>query len=154
MKQPGIHTQRFDPYKNFKPREVLQEFAQKLDPAATWDDLILPSQQLQALHEIASQVRQRNKVYNDWGFSRMNRGFGISALFAGESGTGKTMAAEVLANHLQLGLYRVDLLSLVNKYIGETEKNLGRLFNAAEKGGAILLFEEAHALFGKRSEVK
>ena len=84
----------------------------------------------------------------------MNRGFGISALFAGESGTGKTMAAEVIANDLRLDLYRIDLSAVVSKYIGETEKNLRRLFDAAEDGGAILFFDEADALFGKRSEVK
>ena len=84
----------------------------------------------------------------------MSRGFGISALFAGESGTGKTMAAEVIANDLQLNLYRIDLSAVVSKYIGETEKNLRRLFDAAERGGAILFFDEADALFGKRSEVK
>jgi SpoVK/Ycf46/Vps4 family AAA+-type ATPase len=84
----------------------------------------------------------------------MNRGFGISALFAGESGTGKTMAAEVIANALDVALYRIDLSAVVNKYIGETEKNLSRMFDAAEQGGAILLFDEADALFGKRSEVK
>jgi len=84
----------------------------------------------------------------------MNRGLGISALFAGESGTGKTMAAEVIANELKLHLYRIDLSAVVNKYIGETEKNLRRVFDAAEDSGAILFFDEADALFGKRSEVK
>jgi len=84
----------------------------------------------------------------------MNRGFGINALFAGESGTGKTMGAEVLANDLDLNLYRIDLSAVVSKYIGETEKNLRRLFDAAEQGGAILFFDEADALFGKRSEVR
>jgi len=100
-------------------------------------------------------VRQRHRVYREWGFARsMNRGFGITALFAGESGTGKTMGAEVLANALDLNLYRIDLSAVVSKYIGETEKNLRRLFDAAEQGGAILFFDEADALFGKRSEVK
>ena len=95
------------------------------------------------------------RVYDDWSFrQRMNRGLGISALFAGESGTGKTMAAEVIANDLHLNLYRIDLSAVVSKYIGETEKNLRRLFDAAEDGGAILFFDEADALFGKRSEVK
>ena len=84
----------------------------------------------------------------------MTRGLGLSALFAGESGTGKTMAAEVIANELRLHLYRIDLSAVVSKYIGETEKNLRRLFDAAEQGGAILFFDEADALFGKRSEVK
>jgi SpoVK/Ycf46/Vps4 family AAA+-type ATPase len=94
-------------------------------------------------------------VYETWGFAaKSSRGLGISALFAGVSGTGKTMAAEVLANELQLDLYRIDLSQVVSKYIGETEKNLRRVFDAAEEGGAILLFDEADALFGKRSEVK
>jgi SpoVK/Ycf46/Vps4 family AAA+-type ATPase len=107
------------------------------------------------LREITAQVGQRNKVYDEWGFCRkLNRGFGISVLFAGDSGCGKTMAAEVIANELRLDLYRIDLSAVVNKYIGETEKNLRRLFDAAEEGGSILFFDEADALFGKRSEVK
>jgi SpoVK/Ycf46/Vps4 family AAA+-type ATPase len=101
------------------------------------------------------QVRRRATVYGRWGFAeRSNRGLGISALFAGASGTGKTMAAEVLANELELDLYKIDLSQVVSKYIGETEKNLRRVFDAAEEGGAILLFDEADAIFGKRSEVK
>jgi hypothetical protein len=136
-------------------RPRLDTLAQRLDPKATWDDIVLPAEQTELLHEIAHQVRHRSKVYDDWGFRTvMNRGLGISALFAGDSGTGKTMAAEVIANALQLNLYRIDLSAVVNKYIGETEKNLRRLFDAAEDGGAILLFDEADALFGKRSEVK
>jgi SpoVK/Ycf46/Vps4 family AAA+-type ATPase len=100
-------------------------------------------------------VRQQAQVYEDWNFeSKGKRGLGISALFAGLSGTGKTMAAEVLAGELRLDLYRIDLSAVVSKYIGETEKNLRRVFDAAEAGGAILLFDEADALFGKRGEVK
>jgi SpoVK/Ycf46/Vps4 family AAA+-type ATPase len=136
-------------------RPRLDELAQRIPPRAGWNDIVLPEGQKSRLREIASQVKQRNKVYNDWGFaSKTSRGLGISALFAGESGTGKTMAAEVLANDLQLDLYKIDLSKVVNKYIGETEKNLKRVFDAAEDGGAILLFDEADALFGKRSEVK
>ena len=136
-------------------RPRLDTLAQRLDPKMTWDDLILPKADTDLLRQIAAQADQRNQVYRDWGFDRkMNRGFGISALFAGESGTGKTMAAEVIANDLRLNLYRIDLSQVVNKYIGETEKNLRRLFDAAEDGGAILFFDEADALFGKRSEVK
>ena len=136
-------------------RPRMDALAQRLDPKVTWDDLVLPPGEMKLLREIAAQVRQRNKVYEDWGFSRkMNRGFGISALFAGDSGCGKTMAAEVIANELRLNLYRIDLSAVVNKYIGETEKNLRRLFDAAEEGGSILFFDEADALFGKRSEVK
>jgi SpoVK/Ycf46/Vps4 family AAA+-type ATPase len=116
---------------------------------------VLPELQRQILRDIAAHVRQRSRVYETWGFaSKSARGLGISALFAGASGTGKTMAAEVLANELRLDLYRIDLSQIVSKYIGETEKNLRRVFDAAEEGGATLLFDEADALFGKRSEVK
>ena len=136
-------------------RPRLDALAQRLDPKATWDDLVLPDEQTVLLHQIAHQVGQRHTVYEEWGFAdKMNRGLGISALFAGDSGTGKTMAAEVIANDLHLNLYRIDLSAVVSKYIGETEKNLRRLFDAAEDGGAILFFDEADALFGKRSEVK
>jgi SpoVK/Ycf46/Vps4 family AAA+-type ATPase len=101
------------------------------------------------------RVRQRSKVYETWGFAAKGaRGLGIGALFSGASGTGKTMAAEALAGELRLDLYRIDLSQVVSKYIGETEKNLRRVFDAAEEGGAVLLFDEADALFGKRSEVK
>lgn len=133
----------------------LDQLAQRLDPRADWNDLVLPRAELELLRQIAAQVSQRTTVYGDWGFGeKMNRGLGISALFAGESGTGKTMAAEVLANALRLSLYRIDLSAVVSKYIGETEKNLRRLFDAAEDGGTILFFDEADALFGKRSEVR
>jgi ATP-dependent 26S proteasome regulatory subunit len=136
-------------------RPRLDSLAQRLEPKATWSDLVLPDEQMSLMRQIAGHVRERYKVYDEWGFAQtMNRGFGISALFAGESGTGKTMAAEVLANDLQLNLYRIDLSAVVSKYIGETEKNLRTLFDAAERGGAILFFDEADALFGKRSEVK
>lgn len=136
-------------------RPRLDALAQRLDPKATWDDLVLPFEQTSLLRQISYQVGQRHTVYEDWGFAeKMNRGLGISALFAGESGTGKTMGAEVIANELQLNLYRIDLSAVVSKYIGETEKNLRRLFDVAEDGGAILFFDEADALFGKRSEVK
>ncbi len=136
-------------------RPKLERLAQRIDAKATWDDLVLPEEERALLRQIAAQVGSRNRVYDEWGFRRrMNRGLGISALFAGESGTGKTMAAEVIANELQLHLYRIDLSAVVNKYIGETEKNLRRVFDAAEDCGAILFFDEADALFGKRSEVK
>jgi SpoVK/Ycf46/Vps4 family AAA+-type ATPase len=116
---------------------------------------VLPEPQRQILAQVAVHVRRRARVYDDWGFAaRSSRGLGVSALFSGPSGTGKTMAAEVLANELGLDLFRIDLSSVVSKYIGETEKNLRRVFDAAEEGGAILLFDEADALFGKRSEVK
>ncbi len=136
-------------------RPRLDDLAQRITPVATWEDLVLPERELQVLREIAVHVRQRARVYDEWGFAaKSSRGLGISALFAGPSGTGKTMAAEVLANELHLDLYRIDLSQVVSKYIGETEKNLRRVFDAAESGGSILLFDEADALFGKRSEVK
>ncbi|MCK4787485.1 MAG: ATP-binding protein [Desulfobacteraceae bacterium] len=138
-----------------KTRPRLDQLAQRLDPKATWEDIVVPKEQKNLLRQVTDQVGQRSRVYDDWGFRRrMNRGLGINALFAGDSGTGKTMAAEVIANDLRLNLYRIDLSAVVNKYIGETEKNLRRLFDAAEDGGAILFFDEADALFGKRSEVK
>ncbi len=136
-------------------RPRLDELAQRIEPAATWEDLVLPEAQKQILIDVAAHVKQRATVYETWGFaSKGVRGLGISALFSGTSGTGKTLAAEVLAHQLRLDLYRIDLSSVVSKYIGETEKNLRQVFDAAEQGGAILLFDEADALFGKRSEVK
>jgi hypothetical protein len=136
-------------------RPRLDALAQRIEPVATWDHIVLPEGQVRILREIAAQVRQRRKVYETWGFTAMSsRGLGITTLFAGPSGTGKTMAAEVLANELRLDLYHIDLSQVVSKYIGETEKNLRRVFDAAEGGGAILLFDEADALFGKRTEIK
>jgi hypothetical protein len=138
-----------------KTRPALARLAERLDPRADWDQLVLPAPETALLRQVVAQVRARTEVYDGWGFrARMNRGLGVSALFAGESGTGKTMAAEVLANALRLDLYRIDLSAVVSKYIGETEKNLRAVFDAAEGGGVILLFDEADALFGKRSEVK
>ena len=136
-------------------RRRLDELATRIAPGAGWDDLILPDPQRIMLHQIAAQVRQRRRVYDEWGFGkRHERGLGVAALFSGESGTGKTLAAEVLASELHLDLYRIDLSAVVSKYIGESEKNLRRVFDAAEDTGAILLFDEADALFGKRSDVK
>ncbi|WP_414624338.1 ATP-binding protein [Calothrix sp. CCY 0018] len=136
-------------------RPKLDDLAQRIDSIAKWEDLVLPESQVQVLRDVALQVKQRAKVYDEWGFGgKSKRGLGISALFAGVSGTGKTMAAEVLAGELKLDLYRIDLSAVISKYIGETEKNLGRVFDAAELGGVILLFDEADALFGKRTEVK
>jgi hypothetical protein len=138
-----------------RSRPQLDQLAQRIDTKAIWDDIVLPAGQVELLRQISAHVRHRSRVYGDWGFAgKLNRGLGITALFAGDSGTGKTMAAEVLASDLQLNLYRIDLSAVVSKYIGETEKNLRRLFDAAENGGSILLFDEADALFGKRSEVK
>lgn len=136
-------------------RAGLDELAQHIDAGADWQELILPDTQKDTLRQVVAHVRNRLKVHDEWGFgARGTRGLGIAVLFAGESGTGKTMAAEVLARELRFDLYRIDLATVVSKYIGETEKNLRRVFDAAEEGGAILLFDEADALFGKRSEVK
>jgi hypothetical protein len=136
-------------------RPRLDDLAQHVESASSWDDLILPEPQRAMLREIAVHVRKRSVVYDHWGFGRSGaRGLGLSAVFAGASGTGKTMAAEVLGRELELDVYRIDLSQVVSKYIGETEKNLGRIFDAADDGSAILLFDEADALFGKRSEVK
>jgi hypothetical protein len=136
-------------------RPRLDALAQRIEPKATWDDLVLPEADMALLRQIAAQVGSRSTVYDTWGFrEKTSRGLGISALFCGESGTGKTMAAEVLAGHLELHVHRIDLSAVVSKYIGQTEKNLRRLFDAAEDGGAVLFFDEADALFGKRSEVK
>ena len=136
-------------------RPRLEGLARRIESSATWDDLVLPPTQKQVLAQIAVHVRQRAKVYEQWGFAtRSARGLGIGAVFSGPSGTGKTMAGEVLAKELELDLYRIDLSQVVSKYIGETEKNLRRVFDAADGSGAVLLFDEADALFGKRSEVK
>ena len=136
-------------------RAQLDELAQRLVPEARWDDLVLPELQMSTLRQLASQVRHRIRVHEHWGFrGGTARGLGVTALFAGESGVGKTLAAEVLAFDLGLDLYRVDVASVVSKYIGETSKNLRQVFDAAEEGGVLLLFDEADALFGKRGEVR
>jgi hypothetical protein len=136
-------------------RTELEELGQRIDPRATPDDLVLPGPQQAVLSEIVAHVRQRGTVYQDWGFeSMLRRGLGVTVLFAGGSGTGKTLAAEVIAGRLGLDLFVIDLSQVVSKYIGETEKNLRRVFDAAERGGSVLLFDEADALFGKRSEVR
>lgn len=136
-------------------RGGLDGLAQRITTRVSFADLVLPPGQSAMLKDIARQLRHRERVYRDWGFGEKHQlGQGLVALFAGESGTGKTLAAEAIASAVDLDLYRVDLATLVSKYIGETEKNLKRLFDAAEASGAVLLFDEADALFGKRSEVK
>jgi hypothetical protein len=138
-----------------RSRTQLDSLARRITTTASWADIVLAEGHLHLLKEIAQQVKHRTQVYDNWGFGdRSSRGLGVTALFAGESGTGKTLAAEVIANELSLDLFRVDLAATVSKYIGETEKNLGRLFDAAEGSGAVLLFDEADALFGKRTEVR
>jgi hypothetical protein len=132
----------------------LAALAARIEPRRTWEDLILPSDTLAQLHELCSQVRHEHLVHDRWGFGRrLSRGRGVSALFSGPPGTGKTMAAEVIAADLQLDLYRIDLARVVSKYIGETEKNLARIFAEAGDSNAILFFDEADALFGKRTEI-
>jgi hypothetical protein len=133
----------------------LSGLARKIDPRYTWDDIILPPDQLTILHEIVSTVRGRPKVLEEWGVGKkLASSVGVTVLFSGPPGTGKTMAAEVVANELKLDLYKIDLSTVVSKYIGETEKNLERIFSEAQSSNAILFFDEADALFGKRSEVK
>jgi hypothetical protein len=136
-------------------RTRLGELAARVDVRATWDELVLPDPQLELLHSISAYLRHRDLVLSEWGYERAaGAGHGIKALFAGESGTGKTMAAGVIAGELGLDLFRVDLATVISKYIGETEQNLDRIFSAAEGSNALLFFDEADALFGKRSAVK
>jgi AAA+ superfamily predicted ATPase len=135
-------------------RARLDDLAQRITPEADWDSLVLPPEGSRAVRAIAAQVRHRARVFHDWGLSGHGHRTGTSAIFHGPSGTGKTMAAGVLAGALDLDLYRIDLSAVVSKYIGETEKNLRQVFDAADESGAILLFDEADALFGKRTEVK
>jgi hypothetical protein len=133
----------------------LEQHARRIRPAVGWDDLVLPEERLEQLRELALRARYRERVLGDWRLSAGGgRGRGVLALFAGESGTGKTLSAEVVAADLGLDLYVVQLSSVVDKYVGETEKNLERIFTEADSTDAVLLFDEADAIFGKRSEVK
>lgn len=134
---------------------ILSTLARKVAPHYRWDDIVLPPDTIEQLREMCGMVEHRHLVYETWGFDRkLALGKGVMALFAGQSGTGKTMAADVIAGALGLDLYKIDLSGVVSKYIGETEKNLGSIFSEAENSNAILFFDEADALFGKRSEVK
>jgi hypothetical protein len=133
----------------------LGSLARQVTTSFSWDDLVLPEKQQSQLHELEQAIRNANGVLQDWGFeSRLPYGRGITALFSGPSGTGKTMAAGILARELGLDLYTIDLSRVVSKYIGETEKNLDRIFQQAEDANAMLFFDEADALFGKRSAIK
>jgi SpoVK/Ycf46/Vps4 family AAA+-type ATPase len=135
--------------------QSLGSLAAKVKTLHSWDDLVLPRVTLQRVKEIAAAIRHRHVVYSEWGFDkRIAAGLGLKILFSGASGTGKTMTAGVIAAELGLDLYKIDLSGIVSKYIGETEKNLDRIFHAAESSNAILFFDEADALFGKRSEVQ
>ena len=140
-------------------RSVLDDrlagLATRISVRQTWDDLVLPSEQVTSVLELLARVRERDRVYEDWGFAdKLGRGLGVTALFSGPPGTGKTMCAGLLARDLGTEIYQVDLSNLTSKWIGETEKNLAALFDAAEAGHAILLFDEADAVFGKRTEVR
>jgi len=133
----------------------LPALARKVNPIFTWNDIILPNDCLEQLREVCGHIRHRRRVFSDWGFdAKISLGKGLSILFVGPSGTGKTMAAEIVASELALDLYKIDLSSIVSKYIGETEKNLNRIFSEAEQSNAVLFFDEADAVFGKRSEVE
>jgi ATPase family associated with various cellular activities (AAA) len=136
-------------------RSQLESFAQRIDGKATWEDLVLPKKVIEPIKQIIAQMKNRHTVYEDWGLASNNRrGLGLTALFYGVSGTGKTTVAEIIAHTLNLDLYRVDLSQVVSKYIGETEKNLAFVFAAAESAGAVLQFDEADSIIGKRSDVK
>ena len=138
-----------------RSRASLDDLAERIEPRVGWDDIILPARQRETLRTIAAQVRSRALVHEQWGFGAAgSRGLGISALFAGPSGTGKTLAAEVIGAAIALEVYRIDLSGVVSKWVGETERNLKRVFDAAEATSSILVFEEADALFGKRTEVR
>jgi len=140
---------------NLKPFSALNRYSTKIESHYQWDDLVLPEAPLMHLQEIANFIINRHIVYYQWGFEKkLSLSHGVNILFSGSSGTGKTMSASIIANEIKLALYRVNLSSIVNKYIGETEKNLEKIFNDANTGNVILFFDEADALFGKRSEVK
>ncbi|MFC7168496.1 ATP-binding protein [Halobium salinum] len=135
-------------------REKLGSLGRVVEPVYRWDDIVLPGDKKKHLEEVAAHVEHQGRVYTDWGFKeKFSLGNGVIVLFTGQSGTGKTMAAEIIANEVGLDLYKIDLSSVVSKYIGETEKNLSQVFDEAENSNAILFFDEADALFGKRSEV-
>ncbi|MDQ1289929.1 MAG: hypothetical protein QG622_3495 [Actinomycetota bacterium] len=137
-----------------RSRPSLDVLARRVVTRAGWDDLVLPAPETETLRTIARHVAHRSGVQRAWGHGAGTRGCGVTALFHGPSGTGKTLAAEVVATEIGLDLYRIDLSAVVSKYIGETEKNLRQVFDAAESSGAVLLFDEADALFGKRTEVR
>lgn len=135
--------------------QKLASLSRKLNPVYTWPDIVLPNNSISQLHEICAQMQHRHTVYGKWGFGeKQSLGRGLCVLLFGPSGTGKTMAVEIIANALNLDAYKIDLSTVVSKYIGETEKNLNKVFSEAETSNAILFFDEADALFGRRSEVK
>lgn len=139
----------------YHSNRTLAMLARKITPRLGWNDIVLPPDRLMQLREICNHMKYRHQVFSEWGFERkLASSKGLMALFAGPSGTGKTMAAEIIAGQLGLDLYKIDLSSVISKFIGETEKNLARIFDEAQTANAVLLFDEADALFGKRSEVR
>lgn len=157
----SIQQKSADPFKELCAAARLQSghalaaLAQKIDPQYTWTDIVLPPEILSQLQAICKEAEYRHVVHQQWGFAeKLSLGKGLNVLFTGSPGTGKTMTAEAIANHLQLDLYKIDLSQIISKYIGDTEKNLSKIFAAASNSNAILLFDEADALFGKRSEVQ
>jgi ATP-dependent 26S proteasome regulatory subunit len=158
MREPGYQAVSVHDLSSFcrnESREVLHDMARKIQPKYRWQDIILPTDLLEQMREIYNYVKYYYKVYSDWGFEKkLSLGKGLNVLFSGPSGTGKTMAAEIIAHELQLDLYKIDLSTIVSKYIGETEKNLSLIFKEGQASNAILFFDEADAIFGKRSEVK
>jgi len=154
-RQPAVTVEDLYAAARGQSTPILSSLARKINPRFGWDDIVLPADQIQQLREMGNHVEHHHTVYARWGLERrLGLSQGLMALFAGPSGTGKTMAADILARALGLDLYRIDLSGVVSKYIGETEKNLQHIFNEAESSNAILFFDEADALFGKRSEVK
>jgi hypothetical protein len=155
--QAGRPLQAFDLYEAARLHSThhLDSLAVKIKPRYHWQDIVLPADELSMLHEVASTVRGQAQVLDEWGLGKkLVPSRGVSALFAGQPGTGKTLAAQVIAAELGMDLYKIDLSTVVSKYIGETEKNLERIFSQAHNSNAILFFDEADAIFGKRSEVK
>ena len=153
--QPRLETDDLHAASRLHSNQKLAALAQKLVPHYAWGDIVLPADQMRQLREICDQVKYRAQVYEQWGFGdKLSLGKGVCALFVGPPGTGKTMSADIIAGELGLDLYKIDLSTVVSKYIGETEKNLSRIFAEAETSNSILFFDEADALFGKRSEVR
>jgi SpoVK/Ycf46/Vps4 family AAA+-type ATPase len=152
---PQIETADLYTASRLHSNRNLAQLAQKITPHYTWEDIVLPADPIEQLQEICERVKYRGRVLAEWGFQhKLAMGKGTNALFAGPPGTGKTMAADIIAHDLGLDLYKIDLSTVVSKYIGETEKNLSRIFDEAETSNAILFFDEADALFGKRTEVR
>ena len=153
--QATLSREDFSSAARAQSNQGLRQLAQKIEMLYTWDDIVLPPRAMQQLYEVCAAVKYRHIVLAQWDFEhKLALGKGVNILFSGPSGTGKTMAASIVAHELERDLYKIDLSNVVSKYIGETEKNLSRIFHEAQASNAILFFDEADALFGKRSEVK